>query len=100
MFKLNIECTKDINELHITFADGSCVVSSNSNNAIPSQTRVPREPKPQKEQEVNERQKGREEFLDLDADFGHVSQDVVKPPDIQRADRPIKVASELQNLDI
>lgn len=101
MFKLNIECTKDINELHITFADGTCVVTSNGNSNVASSPRVPREPKPQKESPIKgERQERREEFLDLDADFGQVSQDVVKPPDIQRVDRPANVASELQNLDI
>ncbi len=95
MFKLNIECTKDINELHITFADGSSVVSTTSNNHLVSSPGVP-------VHEVATQQKAqrKEEFLDLDADFGGVSQEVVKPPDILTSTRPVKVASELQNLDI
>jgi hypothetical protein len=103
MFKLNIECTKDINELHITFADGTSVVTSNSSSAVVSAPRVPREPKPQQEKvkpERTERADRQEKFLDTDADFGSVSQEVVQLPEINRTDRPVKVASELQNLDI
>jgi hypothetical protein len=97
MFKLNIECTKDINELHINFADGTSVISSSKHNDMASTPRVPRESKPK---ESTPRPTGRrEELLDLDADFGGVSQDVVKPPDIQMQQRPVKVATELQNLD-
>ena len=95
MFKLNIESTKDINELHITFSDGSSVVSTVSNNNLVSSPRVPVHEKPR-----DKPQKTQEQFLDTDADFGGVSQDVVKLPEINRTDRPVKVASELQNLDI
>ena len=97
MFKLNIESTKDIHELHITFADGSHVVSTNSSNTVASpQRNKVREvvEEPQKETRKPEA------FLDLDADFGGVSQEVVKPTDIHAKERPVKVASELQNLDI
>lgn len=99
MFKLNIECTKDINELHITFADGSSVVTSNSSPNVASPPRVPREPRETKPQEQKQAVR-KEEFLDLDADFGNVSQEVIQLPEINTASRPVKVASELQNLDI
>jgi hypothetical protein len=97
MFKLNIESTKDIHELHITFADGSHVISTNSSNRVASQQRD------KVREVVEEPQKATrkpEAFLDLDADFGGVSQEIVKPPDIHAKERPVKVASELQNLDI
>ncbi len=97
MFKLNIESTKDINELHIKFADGSSVVTTTSNNNLASPSGV------QVHDVVAQTQKNplrKEEFLDLDTDFGGVSQEVVKPPEINRSDRPVKVANELQNLDI
>lgn len=103
MFKLNIECTKDIDELHINFSDGSSSVVTK-----PSQPK----PKPSTDQTKNQnvgtvdtvdtpRRPGalRDQILDLDADFGGVSQEVIKPPEIQREDRPVKVAQELQNFD-
>ncbi len=95
MFKLNIESTKDINELHITFSDGSSVVTSGSNSAVVGTSRVPREPKQAEKATVKH-----EKLLDTDADFGNVSQEVVQLPEINRSTRPVKVASELQNLDI
>jgi hypothetical protein len=97
MFKLNIESTKDINELHIKFADGSSVVTTTSNHNLASTSGVPVHDVAAQTQKSSVR---REEFLDLDADFGGVSQEVVKPPEINRSDRPVNVANELQNLDI
>lgn len=97
MFKLNIECTKDIHELHINFADGTSVVTSPRDNSVASTSRVPREPKPEKQERSAPVR--HEKMLDTDADFGGVSQDVVKPPNIQVQERPVKVATELQNLD-
>jgi hypothetical protein len=97
MFKLNIESTKDINELHIKFADGSSVVTTSSNNHLASASGVPVHEVVTPTQKKSAR---KEEFLNLDADFGGVSQEIVKPPEINRSDRPVKVANELQNLDI
>lgn len=99
MFKLNIESTKDINELHITFADGTSVVTSSGSSAMVSAPRVPREPK-QAQAEKQQSPVRQEKMLDTDADFGNVSQDVVSLPEINRSARPVKVAAELQNLDI
>lgn len=106
MFKLNIECTKDINELHINFADGTSVITSSGNHGMASNkaTRTS-SPAPEvyratsDETGSSSRANRKETFLDTDADFGGVSQDVVKPPDIQMQQRPVKVATELQNLD-
>jgi hypothetical protein len=95
MFKLNIESTKDINELHITFSDGTNVISTVGNLDRVSTPRVPVHEKP-----TTRTQKTQEKFLDTDTDFGSVSQEVVQLPEINRTDRPVKVASELQNLDI
>lgn len=97
MFKLNIESTKDIHELHITFADGSHVTSSSSSTSVAS---PPRNKVREVVEKPKEAPRKSEAFLDLDADFGNVSQEVVKPPDIHAIERPVKVASELQNLDI
>lgn len=101
MFKLNIECTKDINELHITFADGTSVVTSGTRNdaPVPSRESTRTKEKEPSEPKTPVTRAKRDEYLDLDADFGGVSQDVVKPPEIQTAARPVNVATELQNLD-
>lgn len=92
MFKLNIECTRDISELHINFADGTSVVTS-----VGSKSKTqPLENK----QRTN--QPKTEEFLDLDTDFGGDgrSTDVVRLPEINLPVRVANVAQELQNLDI
>ena len=87
MFKLNVECTKDIDELHINFSDGSSAVSTNiGGNKIKSEVQPIKA-------------SGKEQFLDLDADFGGISQEVVSPPQIDREERGVKVAEELQNFD-
>jgi hypothetical protein len=97
MFKLNIECTKDIDELHINFADGTSCIASGKSDKTPdkpttkkSTTEKSSKPKPTK---------SKDDLLDLDTDFGGVSQDIVKPPEIKSHDREVKVAEELQNFD-
>lgn len=95
MFKLNIESTKDINELHITFADGTSIVSTSNNHHSVRQPNAEIHKKPK-----DQTDKRKEKFLDLDSDFGGISQEVVNLPEINRSERPVNVASELQNLDI
>jgi hypothetical protein len=91
MFKLNIECTKDIDELHINFSDGSSVVTTKPSNDVQLETA------PVTETHQETRRKGQD--LDLDMDFGDVSQEIIKPPEIHREEREVKVAEELQNFD-
>lgn len=100
VFKLSIECSKDISELHINFADGTSAVVENTpsetpetpekNSTIPNALKkntpkVSRTTKP---------------FTPIDMSETQVNQDKVKLPDIQPISRPVKVADELQNLDI
>lgn len=94
MFKLSIECSKDISELHINFTDGTSAVVENSPvSTIPNALKknapkVSRNDKP---------------FTPIDISENHVNQvnqEKVKLPDIQTISRPVKVADELQNLDI
>ena len=98
MFELNISCSKDFNELHIVFADGTSVVSTK-----PCTNEKPREKRPEtrnKNPHSTANSNKKEEFLDLDVDFDHVSQEVIEKPVIADRPREVKVASELQNLDI
>ena len=90
-FYLNIESSKDIDELHINFSDGSSniVTKPKSNTKEPKQVR--------KTQKVQRIQPKKEEFLDLDSP---VESDIIEKPVIEQNNRPIKVADELQNLDI
>lgn len=104
MFKLLIECTKDISEIHINFTDGTSVVKS-SDPEKPEPTKPDKKPEPKpKKPNFSE---ARRELLDLDDwDSSNVPRDLnVKPsqvskPEIANHDRQVKVATELQNLDI
>lgn len=103
MFKLSIECSKDISELHINFTDGTSAVVENTpsktpetpekNSTIPNALKknapkVSRTTKPFTPIDMSEMTETQ------------VNQDKVKLPDIQPISRPVKVADELQNLDI
>lgn len=99
MFKLLIECTKDISEISINFTDGTSVVKSDPETPKPDNK--PR-PKPKNPKKTNFSE-ARRELLDLDDSNTSVSN--VKPsqvlkPEIASHDRQVKVATELQNLDI
>jgi len=98
-FSLNIECTKDITELHINFADGTSVVRTKDEKPKSNKKLTPKEPKTKlTPSETKTNQMG--EFLDTNADFDGVSQEIIKPPEIHREKKDVKVADELQNLDI
>lgn len=100
MFKLLIECSKDIDTLSINFSDGTSVVTSKDvtkntkepagyTESKPKEISKSREPK-----ELKERKK-----LDTEDDY-QIEQEVVKKPEIAELQRPAKVSDELQNLDL
>lgn len=110
MFKLLIECTKDISEISINFTDGTSVVKSSELEPEPTKLTKPdkkpdKKPKPNapkpKEPKFSE---ARRELLDLDDYSGgntsNSTQSHVSKPEIANHDREVKVATELQNLDI
>ena len=108
MFKLNIECSKDINELHINFSDGSSIITTNTDNRSDKNGEKNKkqekseiqERKPSKsdfDESIKESKPKKEMFLDTDVDFGTIEQDIVEKPTIDDYDRPVKVAHELQN---
>ena len=101
-FKLLIECSKDIDELHINFSDGtSSVVSKepkepkeNKTERIQKENKEPSKPK----EPILPKRKNLEEYLDTDTDFS-INQEVIEKPVIQDLIRPPKVTDELQNID-
>lgn len=98
MFELNIKSSKDISSLSINFADGTSTVTS----GIKAE-KTHRAPKSDDDvigvQSEHKPRSRKEQFLDTDADYSSVSQEVVALPKIDIKDRPISVAPELQNLD-
>ena len=94
MFKLLIECTKDISEISINFTDGTSVVKSSE----PEDTK----PKPETKPKKPNFSEARRELLDLDdsTNISNVKPAQVLKPEIANHDRQVKVATELQNLDI
>lgn len=100
MFKLLIECTKDISEISINFADGTSVVKSSEPK---KPEKKPDTTKPEKKPNFSE---ARRELLDLDdsntsdSNVSNVKPSQVLKPEIANHDRQVKVATELQNLDI
>jgi len=86
-FALHIECSKDISKLNIDFTDGSTMVTE--------------EPKTKDNpSNIKHSTTTHQEFLDTDTEFGNVSQEVIQKPEIKQQERPVKIATELQNLDI
>jgi hypothetical protein len=108
-FRLLIECSKDIDELHINFSDGtSSIVSKDDNNyQKPKELKENREHKQYpkvKPKEEKENRRPLDTYLDTEDDVKQTNQSssaqekIALPviPDKQS----FKVADELQNLDI
>lgn len=87
-FRLLIECTKDISELHINFSDGTSIVKeAKSEKKISEKNDKPK--------------KNNSQYLDTESeDSSSYKSEIIEKPVISDKDRPIKVATELQNLDI
>ncbi len=88
MFKLSIECSKDIDKLHIDFSDGSSVVTHTESK--PSIEPV----MPQRINDPVTQHHG--EILDLDEDFTHKIDTVIDKPVIGEIDREVLVSEDMQ----
>lgn len=98
MFKLLIECTKDIESLSINFADGTSVVKEKSKPPeSPESPESKKKPKVKDSTESFNKAKG--ELLDTDVDFNSMKSEVIKKPEIHDKIRDAKVANEIQNLE-
>ena len=101
-FKLLIECSKDIDKLSIDFSDGTSVIQESPDKPEiekhqDTKSRTKSTPNPDKPKMQN----NQDNLLDLDAyDDVPVQSDVVQKPVIEDRNRDVKVAEELQNLDI
>ena len=91
-FKLLIECSKDIDKLKIDFTDGSSVVKETQPNT-PTQHN--------KRKKIKNKTPKSDNLIDTDVDYDDYQQEeVVQLPQIPDLHREVKVAEELQNLDI
>lgn len=101
MFELNITCSKDINDIRIEFSDGGTFVGSTPNQQKEKRKKDTSEGIDEVKQHSTKISptKQHQGFLDLDVDYGGISQEVVAKPEIQMQTRPVKVADELQNFD-
>ena len=104
-FRLLIECSKDIDKLSIDFSDGTSMVQHTPDPDLKPKNTNPRV-RPEGERHGEESTtpamqttRRKDGFIDTDAEFGSVSQEVVPLPTISTAPRPVKVAEELQNMD-
>lgn len=102
MFKLNIECSKDIDELHINFSDGtSAVVDSKPTNQEtpkrkpkksfeePKPVKVPRKPLPEYFEEPEQT---------VDSRFGDLLDDVPESSSKFQATKPPEISLD-RNMD-
>ena len=93
-FELHITCSRDIDELHINFSDGTSSVVEN-----PDKPKVSKELEKVKEpKELKEPRKSLDTYLDTEEDYS-AQQEIIKKPEIAELNRPAKVSDELQNLD-
>ena len=93
-FRLLIECSKNIDELHINFSDGtSSVVEKPDKPKVSKELEKVKEPKERKEP-----RKSLDTYLDTEEDYS-IQQEIIKKPEIAELNRPAKVSDELQNLD-
>jgi len=86
VFELTIKCSKDIDELHINFSDGTSSVVSSKSEKTERSTR----PKSVKKSDV---------ALNLDEDYT-VSEEVVEKPQIDIGERGVNVSKDMMNLEI
>lgn len=98
MFKLNIECSTDFDELHIKFKDGS-TFSTDKEETTENSENTPLYNNNTREK--RSKRKKLPDYLDTsEIEETDVSDAVIKPPVIEDKERPANVADELQNLDI
>lgn len=99
-FRLLVECSKDIDELHINFSDGtsSVVEKPDKPKQIDKSAEVQKTKISKESKEHKEPRKSLDTYLDTEEDYT-VQQEIIKKPEIAELNRPAKVSDELQNLD-
>ena len=89
-FELHITCSKDIDELYINFSDGPRTIAQNKR----------KENKNDVKSKICSKKPSRDVLLETDFENENINHEIVKPPEIPIEERPVKIANELQNLDI
>lgn len=106
MFKLLIECSKDISNLNINFTDGtsSIIEKPLNRDKLPKQDTS----KVSEDSEVSSLKPKRQKLTEL-SDFLDISDDsseqviqsgIVQKPEVTLSDREAKVAKELQDFEL
>jgi hypothetical protein len=90
-FRLLIECSKDISKLKIDFTDGTSVATT-SDTQTTQKSLEPLNP-----QDYGAR---KDEYLNTEDTNDNHNRSIVEKPVILKKERDVKVANELQNLDI
>ena len=102
MFKLLIECSKDIDELHINFSDGTSTVVEKPDKKNQKESESVESIDSKKSEKTikdnKEPRKKLDSYLDTDVDYS-ISQEVDEKPSIPDIKRPPKVSDELQNFN-
>jgi len=100
-FRLLIECSKDIDSLKINFSDGTSVINqSNHVNPETEHNTVANASNAANETEHSHVSR-HEELLDFNDYDEREKEEVIELPNIDdTSNREVKVAEELQNLDI
>lgn len=106
-FRLLIECSKAIDELHINFSDGTSSIVSKDDNEYqkPKEHREQKENREHKQypkvkpKEEKENRRTLDTYLDTEDDVVQTKQEKIQLPVIPDKES-FKVADELQNLDI
>jgi len=96
MFKLLIECSKDLESLNINFTDGTSIIKE----CISATSNIKSTKDTKNTSNTSNTVKNTAEALDLSVYDSVQSQEILKLPIIEDLNRPISVASELQNLDV
>lgn len=87
MFKLVIECSKDIDKLHIDFSDGTCITTA-------------KEDKCNENNKSTNEQQHVEDVIDTSKDYTADKKESIKALDIPDVkDRPAKIDDNLNFLD-
>jgi hypothetical protein len=100
-FRLLIECTKDIDELHINFSDGTSSVVSKDNKPKQEKSEKSENNESTKNSKYKEKEFRRplDTYLDTEDDIAPIKSEKIELPVIPDK-QSFKVADELQNLDI
>lgn len=111
MFKLNIECSKDITELHLNFTDGTCTTIGNENDnsqRASNVTEIANDGPKHDDGDVTTKSDVKTpaerepltQYLEVDDLEETSKQEHITPPVIEKRERSAHVSDESKNLNL